>query len=160
MEQAFIIVWLPRTSQISSQQMLVFYLPSSEDEKAESALAERGYTIVYISVEQAIEPETLWLEGRDLTNSTKHRKSHKCSYSRSVRDWTGTLWLEGRDLTNCTNHKKITQIFKSQQSPGSNPGPCVWKVEILPTVPTIRISHKCSNLSRAGDQTQELVVGR
>ena len=87
------------------------------------------------------------------------RKSHKCTNLGIVRNRTQDP-SEGRDLTNCANNTKITHMYKSWNSWGSNPGPCGWKEEILPTVLTIRKSHTCTNLGIAWDRTQDLVARR
>ena len=52
----------------------------------------------------------------------------------------GTLWLEGKNLRNCTGEStwdyKVGRQRSYQMFRRSNPGPCVWKVEILPAAPT------------------------
>ena len=50
--------------------MVINHLWSLEGRKAESALAEQKVlgTNIQISAELGIEPGSLWLEGRDLTN--------------------------------------------------------------------------------------------
>ena len=58
-----------------------------------------------------------------------------------------TLWSEGRDLW--------TNV---QISVEAGIEPLTWKAEILPTAPTIRKSHKCSNLSRTGNWTLDLTT--
>ena len=105
---------------------------------------KEGHTNIQISVEPGIKPRTLWLEGRDFTNCTNHkkitqmfkstpghcgwnveilstvptkRKSHKDSNLGGAVDRTRdrvARRLEGRDFTNSTNHASSKRVLKGK----------------------------------------------